>query len=165
MISIDTSICAKWFKPGERFEAEARDLRDRLERQEVEAAANEILSLEIVRGLKGLQARQPALGPTDAEIDTMFRAVEDMFRTGILLECPVAEVKEAAKELEISVGLFMADALHLATAIHLGADYFVADDHHLLHPAVVAYARGEGVQIVDLPGLIAALNALGGPGP
>ncbi len=159
MISIDTSICMKWFKGGERYEAEARDLRQRIERQEVEAAANEILSLEIVRGLKNAQVRQPSLGIVDADIEDAFSAVEGMFQTGILLECPVSNVKTQTKEIQMTLGLFMADALHLATAIYLGVAYFVVDDHHFLTPDVVNYAVGFGVKTVNLPALIAALNA------
>lgn len=159
MIGIDSSVCMKWFKPGERYEAEAQDLRQRLQRHEVEAAACEILGLEIVRGLKKAQGLQPSLAITDAHVESAFNAVEAMFQTGIVLECPVSEVKGLAKEIEINPALFMADALHLATAIHLRVSHFVVDDQHFLAPDVVNYAAGLGVQIVNLPDLIAALNA------
>ena len=96
MIGIDASVCVKWFKSGERYDTEAQDLRQRLERQEVEAAANEILSLEIVRGLKSVQARQPALGPSDAEIDSVFRAMEGMFQAGILQAGPARHRRRTA---------------------------------------------------------------------
>jgi hypothetical protein len=88
-----------------------------------------------------------------------------MFQTGILLECPVTDVKTRAKEIEVALGLFMADALHLATAVHLGASHFVTDDHHFLTPGVGAYAASAGLQVVNLPNLIAALGGTaGGPG-
>jgi predicted nucleic acid-binding protein len=51
VIAVDTSVALKWFKPGERYEAQALDLAGRIDRGEVEAAANEIVSLEIVRGV------------------------------------------------------------------------------------------------------------------
>jgi hypothetical protein len=69
VIGIDASVCIKWFKSGERYDAEAQDLRQRLAPQEVEAVASEIISLEIVRGLKKAQVQQPALGITDSDID------------------------------------------------------------------------------------------------
>jgi predicted nucleic acid-binding protein len=157
VIALDASVCMKWFKGGERYEAEAQELRGRIAHQEIAAIANEILSLEIVRGLKNAQSRQPASGITNDDIEDAFRAVEGMFQTGILLECPVSEAKPQAKEIEIVLGLFMADAIHLATAVHLGADFLVVDDHHFLTAHVVNYAANRGVRVVDLPGLIVAL--------
>jgi hypothetical protein len=74
----------------------------------------------------------------------------------------VHEVKALAKELEIKLGLFMADALHLASAIYLRVPYFVVDDQHFLAPAVVNHAAKFGVQVLNLPDLIAALNASAG---
>jgi hypothetical protein len=96
---------------------------------------------------------------TDARINLAFERLEGMFQGGALLECPVSEVKTQTKEIQMTLGLFMADALHLATAIYLGVEYFVVDDHHFLTPDVVNYAAGFGVKVVNLPDLIAALNA------
>ena len=158
MIAADTSVVMKWFKARERHESESRDLRGRMERGEVKAAACEILSLEVVRGLKNAQNRRPDLGVTDVNIEDAFTCIEDMFRTKIVVECPVADVKALAKDVEVTLGLYMADALHLATALHLEADYLVVDDHHFLEPEVVDYAAARGVAIVDLPDLIAALG-------
>ena len=62
MIAVDTSVCVKWFKAGERYESEAQALRQLIEAQQAEAVANEITSLEIVRGLKNAQLRQPSIG-------------------------------------------------------------------------------------------------------
>jgi len=159
VIGIDASVCVKWFKAGERFEAEAQDLRRRLERLEVAAAASEILSLEVVRGLKKAQMRQPSLAIADADIESAFKAVEGMFQTGILLGCPVSQAKLLAKDLELTLGLFMADALHLATAVHLRASHFVTDDEHFLASSAVSHAAGLGVRVVNLPDLTAALSA------
>ncbi len=158
MISLDTSVCMKWVKGGERYETESLDLLQRLRHREIEASANEILGLEIARGLKNAQRRQPALGITEVDIDEAFDLVEGMFRKGIMLECSVRDVKTLSKELVKQFALFMADALHLATALYLGAEFFVVDDHHFLAPEVVNYATRSGVRIANLPDLIAALN-------
>jgi hypothetical protein len=48
--------------------------------------------------------------------------------------------------------------------VYLQVQYFVADDHHLLSPTVLSYAASVGVQVCDLPTLIAALGSSGGPG-
>jgi hypothetical protein len=75
------------------------------------------------------------------------------------MECLVSYVKPLAKDIEMQLGLFMADALHPATAVYLRVECFVVDDHHFLTPVVVNYAAGFGVQVVNLPDLIAALDA------
>lgn len=165
MIAIDTSVVMKWFKQGERYESEAEDLRHRVERREIDAGSIEILSLEVARGLKNAQGRQPSLGITDANIEDAYQIVEGMFRTGILVECQVSKVKTQAKAMILSQGLFTADALHLAAAVNLGAGYFVVDDKHFLTPEVVNYALGMGVQVVSLPDLLAALNPGAGSSP
>ena len=71
-------------------------------------------------------------------------------------------MKVLAKDLEVKLGLFMADAVHLASAIYLRVAYFVVDDHHFLEPAVMSYAASLGVQVLNLPDLIAALHASAG---
>jgi predicted nucleic acid-binding protein len=162
MISIDTSVAVKWFKPGERYESEALDLLTRIDRGEVVATANEIISLEVVRALKNAQVRQPVLGITDARIHTAYQRIEDLFAGHALLECRVGDVKAVAKDAEMSLGLFMADAVHLATAIYLGVQYFVVDDRHFQAPPVLAHASSAQVRVVDLPTLIAALSAASG---
>src|SRR5262245_54131172 len=125
----------KWVKPGERYEAEARDLHQRIQRGEVEAVANETVPLEVVRGLKRVQVQQPALGFTDPAIEHAFRTLTGMFQQGQMLEVPVSDVKGRAKEIIMTLGLFMADALQLATAVHLQTQHFVVDDRHFLTPA------------------------------
>ena len=49
MIALDASVVVKWFKPHERFEAEAQSLLDLIGGFKVEALASEWLSLEVVR--------------------------------------------------------------------------------------------------------------------
>ncbi|HXG12839.1 MAG TPA: type II toxin-antitoxin system VapC family toxin [Gemmataceae bacterium] len=158
---MDTSVAVKWFKPGERYEAEALDLIDRIDRSEVEAVASEIVTLEVVRALKNAQVQQPALGITDARIRLASGRLEGMFASGALLQSFVREVKPQAIEIELALGLFMADAVHLATAVYVPVQYLVVDDRHFLTPDVITYAAGFGVQVVNLPDLIAALNAAG----
>jgi hypothetical protein len=82
-----------------------------------------------------------------------------MFIGGAMLQCYVREVKTRAKDIEMSLGLFMADAVHLATATDMSVQYFEVDDHHFFAPDVQNYAAGFGVRVVNLPDLIAALNA------
>jgi predicted nucleic acid-binding protein len=166
VITLDTSVVMKWSKPGERYEAEARDLRQRIERGEIEAVLNETVSLELVRGLKRTQVQQPTLGITDLVINNAFNALADLVQRALLLEVPVSDVKVRAKEIIMTLGLFMADALQLATAVHLQTQYFVVDDRHFLTPPVQQYAAPFGVQVVNLPDLIAALGPAGsGPTP
>jgi len=125
MIALDASVVVKWFKPHERFEAEAQSLLDLIGSFKVEALASEWLSLEVVRGLKRAQKEVPALAISDEDIHAAYEAIETLFRSGALLEVPVSEVKTLTKNVEIALGLYAADALHLATAIYLGARWLV----------------------------------------
>ena len=159
MIAVDTSVALKWFKRGERYDAEAQDLYGRIARREVEAAASEIISLEVVRGLKNAQVRQPALGIQDEDIERFFAAFEALFRSGAVLECPVGEIKPLAKDAQLHLGLFTADAIHLATALHFQVSHFVVDDGHFLASPVTAYVSRFAVKVVRLPEIISDLNA------
>lgn len=62
-------------------------------------------------------------------------------------------------QVEIALGLYAADALHLATAIHLGARWLVTDDGHLLSVPVQKYASASGVAVVNLAEVMAQLTA------
>lgn len=157
MIALDASVAVKWFKPGERFEAEAQKLLELLGDFRVEALANEWLSLEVVRGLKRAQREVSALAICDEDIHAAYKALETLFRSGALLEIPVSDVKILAKNAEIGLGLYAADALHLATAVHLGARWLVTDDDHLLADPVRQYAAAAGVAIVNPAEMMAQL--------
>ncbi len=165
MIAVDTSVAAKWFKPGERYEAEALDLGARIARGEVGAIANEIVSLELVRALLRAQHDRPSLGITPAHVQNAYLRMEALLDVGNMLRCSVGEVRALAKDIQVDLGLFMADALHLATALYLRVTHFVADDRHLLNDDVVAYARRFGVEVVNLPDLISALGTPVSPAP
>ncbi len=166
MIAIDTSVALKWYKPGEPHEMEARDLLKRLERGEVQAMASEIMALEVVRGLKKAQVNIPSLGILDADILDVFNHLESMVSGGMLQHERVEAVRALARDLIIALNLAAADALHLATAIHAKAHYFVTEDQYLLKPGPIGHAGTFGVRVVDLPNLIAALNAsAAGPTP
>jgi len=151
MIVLDASVVVKWFKPQERFAAEAQWLLEQIGAFRIEAAASEWLSLEVVRGLKRAQQELPEGAILDDDIHAAYNALESLFRSGALLEIPVSEVKMLTKNAEIALGLYAADALHLATAIYLGARWLVTDDHHLLTDRVRHYAMDAGVRVVTLP--------------
>ena len=157
MIALDTTVVVKWFKPQERFAAEAHQLLELIGDFKVEAVANEWLSLEVVRGLKRAQQEVPAHAVRDEDIHAAYEALETLFRSGALLEIPVSEVKILTKNAEIVLGLYAADALHLATAIHLGARWLVTDDRHLLAAPVRQYALAAGVTIVNPAEVLAQL--------
>ncbi len=147
MIVLDASVVVKWFKPQERFAAEAQWLLEQIGAFRIEAAASEWISLEVVRGLKRAQREIPTCAISDEDIHAAYGALEALFRSGALREIPVSEVKIPTKNAEIALGLYAADALHLATAIYLGARLLVTDDHHLLAEPVRQYAQMAGVRV------------------
>ncbi|HKI32032.1 MAG TPA: PIN domain-containing protein [Gemmataceae bacterium] len=162
MIVLDSAVVMKWYKHGERHEAEALDLRQRIERREVEAAVSELVPLEVVRGLKVAQRRDPSLGLTDAAIESAFANLLTMSQSGVLSHFPVTLASAKAKDIILALGLFMADAVQLATAVVLGAQYFATENHHFTAPFVCNGAAAMGVSVVDVPQMIAILNASGG---
>jgi predicted nucleic acid-binding protein len=161
VIALDSAVVMKWFKSGETHETEALDLRQRIGRGEVEAVVSELVPLEVVRGLKGAQGRDPSLGLTDAVIESVYAALQALIQAGVLRQCPVSDAGARAKDVILSLGLFTADAVQLATAVVRGAPYFVTEDHHFTAPFVRNGAAAMGVTVVDLPQMIAALNAAG----
>ena len=100
----------------------------------------------------------PALAISDEDIHAAYEAIETLFRSGALLEVPVSEVKTLTKNAEIALGLYAADALHLATAIYFGARWLVTDDGHLLAVPVQEYASASGVAIVNPAEVMAQLT-------
>ena len=157
MIALDASVAVKWFKPGERYDAEAQQVLARIRARMVTAFANEWLGLEVVRGLKRAQRAVPPLAIGDPDIQAAYDALGALFRSGAITEVTVAAVKDRTCALEIALGLYAADAVHLATAIHAGARWLVSDDDHLLGNTVRAYAATAGVTVVSLPELIVQL--------
>lgn len=157
MIVLDASVVVKWFKAEERYGAEAERLLDLISGFGVEAVANEWLPLEVVRGLKRAQAQSPEHALGDEDIRQAYEAIETLFRTAAIREVSVREVKDLAKDAQITLGLYAADAVHLATALERKATWLVTDDHHLLSQRVRAYATAAGVAVADLPTLLSHL--------
>lgn len=149
MICFDATIAVKWFKPKEKFEDEALKFLDLITDFEIDAVANEWISLEVVRGLKRAQLKGE-LKVTDKIIDDAFRSVEDLFLSGAVRKVSVESVKELAKDIEINLNLYAADSVHLATGIYSASRFFVTADEHHLKTSVKNYVKNLGIEIVEL---------------
>ena len=150
MICLDASICMKWYKEGEKFEKLALDLLDKIIDYSVDVVANEWINLEVVRGLKRAQNIDKEINITNQDIKESFDDIEILFESLAIKKVRVSEVKTLAKEIEISLDLYAADAVHLATTIFERCEFLVTDDNHLLKDDVRNYAKNNGVRIIKL---------------
>ena len=135
MIVLYMSVMLKWFKSGERYEAEAMDLRLRIEQRQVDAAANEIVGREVVRGLKKAQVSKVLPSISDAKIEEAYAVIEEMSVLGLLRACLVTDVKKQAKDSTYYTACMPAMPCTWRLPSIWSAPYFVADDHHLLSAA------------------------------
>ena len=143
MICLDASVTVKWFKKGEKFEDEALELYDKIERFEVEVCASEWMVLEVVRGLV-------KAGASKKKVDDDFQSIMDLFNLNAIQRFSVLPVLSLAKNIEYELNLYAADAVHLATAVISGSSTLVSEDKHLNKKNVKDYAKKFGLEIKKL---------------
>lgn len=155
IICLDASIVIKWFKPEEKYSKEAMQLLEVITQFKIDCVANEWISLEIVRGLRKAQLMNKKLKITIEDIEDAYKSIEDLFELLAIQKVSVGRVKNLAKDLELFLNLYPADAVHLATAIETGfVEFFVTADKHLLKEKVKRFALKEGIKIINLKELI-----------
>lgn len=148
-ITLDASVAVKWFKEREeKYLKEANKLLDLIVDFEVYVYASEWISLEVVRGLKKAQIK--GLEISNKKIEGAYRCIEDFFLSDAIIGINVSSVKDLAKTLEIKLGLYAADSVHLATAIITESEYLVTQDRHLLKENVKKFAKKHKVETISL---------------
>ncbi len=140
---LDTSVVVKWFKGDEKHAREANLLFQRVKDFKAEFVANEWLILELVRGLVKTGARKEA-------VDGVYDTFQELVALGALNKIPVSSVLGQAKDLELELNLYAADAVHLATALTTRSAILWTEDHHLAKPAVKEYAKHHRLKIKSL---------------
>jgi len=139
---LDSSVLVKWFKRGEEREAEAIRLRDDVLDQRIRALVPELGPLEVCRGLV-------KVGLSREKVLRAHATLEEMERLGLLEVVPVGEARREVPVLLCELGLFVSDALVLASSLVRGAD-LVTEDSHLLTERVRRFAGQRGVRVLGL---------------
>jgi predicted nucleic acid-binding protein len=134
MITLDASVAVKWFREGEEYGDEAMALLESIRNMETACTASEWLVLEVVRAL--VKAGYP-----EGKIEGAYEALMEFFNLGVLKRVGISEVLTHSKDLEVSLGLYAADAVHLATAIHTSSEILLTEDRHLLSERVKGYSK------------------------
>ena len=140
---MDTSSIVKWFKVEEGREA-ALKLRKWTEEGRIKLVVSVILLSECARGLK-------KAGWEDDEIYEVLEMLDTIVELCGVDVIPVDRlVIKSAQKLVVNYDLYSADAIHAATAILAGANYFVSSDGHHLKRNLKAHMVEKGVRILTL---------------
>jgi predicted nucleic acid-binding protein len=142
-VTVDTSAIVKWFKAEEDRER-ALKLRSWAEVGKINLVISIILLSECARGLK-------KAGWENKEI---YDAVDMLDRIinlcGIELIPVDRLVVKSAQTLVIEHGIYSADAIHAATAILTGSNFFVSSDKHHVKKSLKERMENKGVKVFTL---------------
>ncbi|MBS7656218.1 PIN domain-containing protein [Candidatus Bathyarchaeota archaeon] len=141
-LAVDSSIIVKWFKKGEEFEKEALKLRDDILKGTVTIVISEWIYLEVVRALV-------KSGFPDKKITQAYITLKDMVELGFIKAMPISNLLDKAKELEISLKLYAADAVNLAPSLIRSID-MLSEDKHLLRDSVKEFMKSFKLRILKL---------------
>jgi len=143
MECLDASVVVKWFKSDEADRNDALELFHKAVKTNGKYVASEWLILEVVRALvkNGISAQ---------DIEEDYRIIKRLLERGAIKTLPVTEVLELAKDIQIRLHLYAADAVHLATAISTGSSVRWTEDDHLRKKSVKEYAAGYGLAVKRL---------------
>ncbi|MEM3608296.1 MAG: hypothetical protein QW238_05485 [Candidatus Bathyarchaeia archaeon] len=141
LITLDSSIVAKWFRSGEEFEEEALRLRREVLSSKVSASASELLPLEVCRALV-------KVGYPSGKIREAYATLIEMGELGFLELVPTAMLRDVAKDAMVELNLYVA-ALTLAAAIINSSD-LLTEDRHLLKQEVKRFMGKKGLTVIPL---------------
>ncbi|MEM2902729.1 MAG: type II toxin-antitoxin system VapC family toxin [Candidatus Bathyarchaeia archaeon] len=141
-LTVDSSVIVKWFKKGEEFEKEALRLRDDILEGTISLVISEWIYLEVVRGLV-------KAGFSDEKVTQAYIALKDMVDLGFMKAIPVTDLLDKAKELEIQLKLYAADAVNLAPSLIRSTD-MLTEDEHLLRNSVKEFMKSFRLRIFTL---------------
>jgi len=142
-ISMDTSSIVKWFKVEEGSK-EALKLRKWTEEGRIKLVVSAILFTECARGLKKAKWE-------DDEIYEVLDMLDTIIDLCVVDVIPVDRlVVKSAQNLVVNYDLYSADAIHAATAIMTGSNYFFSSDEHHFKRDLKVHVEEKGVRILRL---------------
>ena len=142
-ITVDTSAIIKWFKI-ERDRERALKLRNWAEAAKIRLAVSAILLSECARGLK-------KAGWKDTEIYESLDMLDMIVSLCGIELVPVDRlVVKSAQRFVIEHSIYSADAIHVATAILTGSDFFVSSDEHHIKQGLKEEMKKKEVEVLRL---------------
>ncbi len=144
-IGVDSSVIVKWFKSGESKERLALRLRSEVLSGETVVLSSELMPLEVCRALV-------KVGYPKDKVAEAYSTLEEMDRLGYIELVPVSSIRHSAADLLAALGLYMADAIGLATAIS-NSVALLTEDRHLRKKSVMAFAKRAGLRVLNLEGM------------
>ncbi len=142
-VTVDTSAIVKWFKIEEDRER-ALKLRSWAEVGKIKLVISAILLSECARGLK-------KAGWENKEVYEALDMLDMIVNLCGIELIPVDRlVVKSAQTLVIEHGIYSADAIHAATAILTGSNFFISSDKHHSKKSLKEYMENKGVSVFKL---------------
>lgn len=142
VVSMDSSVIVKWFKKGEDHEREALKFRDDILAGAVAPVVSEWVFLELVRAL--VKTEYPK-----AKVMQAYETFKEMIELGFIRTVPISNLLDKAKDLEVELRLYAADAVSLSVSV-LNSVNMLTEDKHLLQRSVKNYMEKLGLKIIKL---------------
>jgi len=131
---IDASVVVKWFKEDEPGKDKARKLYERIVDMDACFITSEWSLLEVTRALC-------KSGYKMDEIKEANEVLRGFMSSGALKMPPVSPSIGLAQKLEMELGLYASDAVHLATSINTSSSILWSEDQHHHKDKVKKYLK------------------------
>ncbi len=141
IVTVDTSAIVKWFKTEENREA-ALKLRGWTEDEKIKLVISAILPSECARGLKKAGWRNKEIYEAIEMLDMIINLC------GIELIPVDRLVVKSAQTLVVEHDIYSADAIHAATAILTGSNFFVSSDKHHTKKSLKEYMENSNYSAI-----------------
>lgn len=142
VLGLDSSVMVKWFKKGENQEKEALKLRDDVLAGIVAPIISEWVYLELVRAL--VKAEYPKV-----KIKQAYETLREMTDLGFIRAVSISSLLDKAKDLEVELRLYAADAVNLSVAV-LNSVNLLTENRHLLQKSTKNFMEKLGLKIMKL---------------
>ena len=133
----------KWFRKNERYHMESLRLLSRVTSFDTRFVMSRYGLLELTRAL--VKNDFP-----EKEILEAFQTIKELYSIGALEDVELESILEYARDIEIKLGLYASDSLHIATAIHCNCDIIWSVDKHFFETETRDYLEGYGVEVKHL---------------